>query len=378
MSTTLHERIEGLRPLVEAHSGEIEASRRIADEVVAGVRATGLNRALVPRDLGGDEVPLVDGLEAIERLATLDASVAWCAAVGSGTNLFAGRLAPDVAREVFADPDQGNLSVFGPFGNARSGPDGHVLTGRWAFASNSLHSQWAAVGAFFWEGDEPDPGQRIVFVPIGSVVVEDTWHALGLRGTGSHHVTITDAAVDRAHSVAFAEPPVADGPLWRVPMFNVLMPWLGIVPMGVARGALDRLAVRIRDGVGAVRGSLVDDPVGMADYAAASARLGAARAHVMDACARAWDLAERGHPVPKALQAEVLLATIHGVEVAVEVTSTVHRLAGGTAAFADSPFATALRDVETARQHHMFGFHHRPVLGRALAGLDVVAPPYLL
>ena len=146
----------------------------------------------------------------------------------------------------------------------------------------------------------------------------------------------------------------------------------------MARGALDEVAAAIEGRVGGTRGSIADDPVGLADFAEADAALRGARAGLWDACHRAWDHAERGERVPKALQAQVMMAMNYGCQVAVEVTSTAHRLAGGRAAYADSTLLRRLRDVQTARQHIMFGQSHRHLFAKTLAGEDTFAPPFIV
>jgi len=73
-----------------------------------------------------------------------------------------------------------------------------------------------------------------------------------------------------------------------------------------------------------------------------------------------------------------MLAVGHACDVAVAVASTCHRLGGGAAAYAGSTLLRRLRDVETVRQHIMFGHGHRPMLAKALAGEDIFAPPYII
>jgi alkylation response protein AidB-like acyl-CoA dehydrogenase len=68
----------------------------------------------------------------------------------------------------------------------------------------------------------------------------------------------------------------------------------------------------------------------------------------------------------------------YGCQVAFDVTATAHRLGGGSAAYADSSLLRRLRDVQTARQHIMFGRSHRPVFVRTLAGEDTFAPPFIV
>jgi len=379
MGQTLLEQVDGLADVITANVESMERERRLADAVVAGIRDTGLNRALVPAALGGDDRDLLEVLEAVERISAFDGSTGWCSAISSGSNLFAGYLPQDVAAEVWADPDQGNAGMFAPFGKVESSGDGFALSGRWPFCSNSLHSSWIGVGSFWSSnGGDPEPIPRLVFVPLDQVTIEPTWDAPGLSGTGSHHASADHVPVDREHSMTFVDQSWADGPLWRLPLFCILAPVLGTTPLGMARGALDEVAQRIADGVAGTRGSLADDPVGLADFAEADAMLRAARAGLFDACARAWARAERGERPPKPLQAQVMMAMSYGCQVAVDVTSTCHRLGGGGAAYAGSSLLRRLRDVQTARQHIMFGQSHRPMFAKALAGEDLFAPPFIV
>ena len=376
---TLLEQVDGLRDLVESHVEDIDRERRISDEVVAGIRATGLNRSLIPADLGGDERNPLEVVEAIERIASFDGSTGWCSAIGAGSNVFSGYLTPEVAKDVFSDPDQGNSGVFGPMGAVRANGDGLTLSGRWPFCSNSLHSAYLGV-ACSWYGDQEEPEMipRYLMVPADRLDIEDTWDAVGLRGTGSHHVTIDGHPVEREQTMTFMDQPWAEGPLWRMTLFSILGPVLGVTTLGMARGAIEDVRRRIADNVTATRGSLADDPVGLADFAEAEVSLRAARAGLFDAVARAWEHAERGEKIPKLVQAEVFLSMGYGCQVAVDVASTCHRLGGGSAAYAGSSLLRRLRDVETARQHIMFGRSNGPMLAKTLAGEDTFAPPFIV
>jgi alkylation response protein AidB-like acyl-CoA dehydrogenase len=377
---TLLEQVDDLRDLVTSHVGEIERERRISEEVVTAIRGTGLNRSLVPATLGGAERPLTEVLEVIERIASFDGSTGWCAAIGAGSNLFSGYVDRSVAERVFSDPDQGNAGVFGPMGDVRANGAGLTLSGRWPFCSNSLHSAYLGVACHWYgDGEEPEPIPRYVMVPIDEhVTIEDTWDALGLCGTGSHHATIDGAPVEREQTITFLDPPWAEGPLFRLPLFCVLGPVLGTTALGMARGAIDDVRQRIEGNVSGLRGTLADDPVGLADFAEADAALRAVRAGLFDASARAWEHAERGEKVPKVLQAQVFMSMNYGCEVAFDVTATAHRLGGGSAAYGDSSLLRRLRDIQTARQHIMFGQSNRPMLAKTLAGEDTFAPPFIV
>jgi alkylation response protein AidB-like acyl-CoA dehydrogenase len=308
----------------------------------------------------------------------VDGSTAWCAVIGSGSNLFAGLISEAGAREVFADPDQGSATMFAPSGRIAEVDGRWVLNGRWPFTSNCLHSEWIGVGALLEGPDGPDPVPRVVFARARDLTIEDTWDSVGLRGTGSHHVSAQDVAVDPGHWCTFTGPRWPEGLLWRLPLYTVLLPALVSVPLGVARGALDEVARQAREGRQARRGQLGDDPIGMAELGTADARLRGARAGLREGVGEAHELAARSQPVPKTLQGRIAVACLHACDVSVETTAVAHRLGGGAAAYAGSSLLRALTDVEAARQHMLFSHQHLGELTRALVGIDVTYPPAIV
>jgi indole-3-acetate monooxygenase len=219
---------------------------------------------------------------------------------------------------------------------------------------------------------------RVAFVPAADVEIEDTWYSGGLRGTGSHHVVVRDLAVDPDQCSVFGGDRWAGGQLWRIPILCTFLPLLAAVPLGLARGALDEVAHQVREGRAAQRGPLAEDPVGLAELATADARLRAADAGLRAVLGEAHDAAEQHRPVLPALQARVCLVAQEATDAAVEATAAAHRLGGGAAAYRDSPLLRALEDVHAARQHQLFAHKHRSELARALAGLDVRYPPFVV
>jgi alkylation response protein AidB-like acyl-CoA dehydrogenase len=276
---------------------------------------------------------------------------------------------------VFADPDQSNASMFAPLTDVTKGPDGTMrLTGRWPFTSNCEQAAWIGLAARF-------PGEtapRLVFVPGSRVTIHPTWDAAGLRATASHDTSVADLEVHRRHTCSFADPPWPEGSLWRLPLFVVLAPPLAAVSLGVARGALDEVNRQAVSRRAQMRGSLLDDPVGMADLGGADAQLRGARAGLLAIIDECWARAEADEPIDRTLQARAFLASQHCADVAVDACATAHRLGGGAAAYRTSPLLRALRDVETARQHAMFNRGLRPHLARTLAGTDEAHPPFVI
>jgi alkylation response protein AidB-like acyl-CoA dehydrogenase len=262
--------------LVAARAGDIERDRRLPDDVVTALAAAGVNRLALPAALGGLEAPVDEVVTIVERLA----------GGGRQHGLVRGhrvRQQPvrrlhrgsGTAHTVFADPDQGNATMFAPNG----------------------------------------------FVPVADITIENTWDALGLRGTGSHHVTAASLPVDPARSCTFADRPWPEGPLWRLPLYLALLPRLAAVPLGIARGAVDEVARQAREGRTARRGQVTDDPVALAALADADTRLRAADAGLRAVVGEAHERAERGDPVDRPLEARTCLACLLACDTGVEVTA---------------------------------------------------------
>jgi alkylation response protein AidB-like acyl-CoA dehydrogenase len=370
--------VEAILPLVRDSVDRIRSGRRLPDDIELALRATGINRLVLPAGLGGLEASTAEAMEVFERIAAVDGSTGWCAIIGAASNIFAGYLPPDGAREVFADPDRSSATMFAALGTLAADAGSLRLHGRWPFVSNCLHAAWIGLCAKRTSGGATDPTPQLVFVRADELTIEDTWEVDGMRGTGSHHVSADCIEVDPDHSCEFVGEAWPDAPLWRLPVMSVILPMLAAVPLGIARGALDEIARQVRDGRrGVRRGDLASNPLAMAEYAAADARLHAARTALFDLVDDAHHQAADGNPLDRAQLARIYLANLHATDTAVDVTDVAHRLGGGAAVYAGNPLLHALEDVQAARQHYQFAAEHRIELGKALAGLDVTYPPYI-
>lgn len=236
-----------LTPELSVRAAEGEALRTMPPDLVEKVRDAGLFGLALPRTLGGLEIEPLAFVDVIEELSRADGSAGWTVLIGNSTSFFAW-LDPDVAREMIGDDVRfASTSMFGPLG--RAVPDGSgafTVSGRWPFNSGCPHAGWLQAGVFVTDGDGPrmlpdrGPDWRLAFFRPGDARILDTWDAVGLRGTGSHDLTVSELRVPQEHVAApFFEPARHDGPLWRIPFFTQLAIYILGFPLGVARRALD-------------------------------------------------------------------------------------------------------------------------------------------
>lgn len=370
------EAVRALAPAVAARSAEIEAARRLPADLAHDLAEAGLFRIALARSLGGQELPPADIVEALEAMAHADASVGWCLMIGATSMATLSWMPHDAAADLTRD----RLAIFGgayaPSGRARRDGDHYVVSGRWAWGSGSANCAWLMAGCLVMEGDAPvslpggRPDVRLMFLPREAVELIDTWHAAGLKGTGSGDIRVTEALVPVTHSVSLAgSGPVEEGALYRFPVFGLLALGIAAAASGNARAALDSLVAGLgsRRPQGSSR-SAAERATVQSEVAQADARLSAARALMAEAVDAAWAEAMHG-PVPLLLRARLRLAATHLTRTAADVTRIAYDLGGGAALYLENPLQRRFRDAHAMTQHVMVQPQTYELAGRVLLGL---------
>ena len=373
-----------LDDLVLRNVSEGIRQRRLAPEVHTALQRVGVYQMLVPSDAGGDDVPYPVALRVIERLARVDGSVAWCAVIGAATASFGASLPPGVAEAtMWRDPNEVSAAVFIPNGRATPVDGGYRVSGRWPFASGCSDAAWF-VGQCLIASDGVDTGtgpaggdpastptHRMMAMPMDELRMFDTWHAAGLRATGSHDVEAADVFVPSERAFVLGAPdPRRQGPLTRFPFRALLTSSLAAVSAGLARAAADTLAdtlaqraKRLERGVDGLLGSAVLE-LAVLEASARSART-ALFSHV-DAL---WDAVVAGEEELEVGSIEVQLASRHAVAQAADAATRAHHLGGAAALHEEHPLQRAARDAQAVAQHGLFGLAPHEALGRTLVSM---------
>ncbi|MEV6873185.1 hydrolase [Amycolatopsis sp. NPDC051128] len=179
-----------LATVAEKFSAAAEANRRLSAEVAAGIVTAGFARHFVPAAHGGADSTFTALTEALVPLAGRCASAAWCAQIYATSGRMASFLPPRGRAEVWAaGPDVPIAAALTPTGTATPADGGWVLSGRWHVLSGVDAAEWALLAA------ETVGGQRFLAVEAAHYTVEDTWHPVGMRGTGSNSVLLDEVFV---------------------------------------------------------------------------------------------------------------------------------------------------------------------------------------
>jgi indole-3-acetate monooxygenase len=296
-------RIAALAPMIARLGPDIEQGRRLPAELVSALKSAGIYGMLVPRRYGGLELDAPSAFRAVAALARLDGSVGWNAMIGHIGSLLPFLASPALCEEIFQDgKDHVIAGSTQPVGTAERVHGGWRVTGSWPFASGCQNAEWIAGSCVMMEGgspidasDGPGPMIRTCLMPAEHWEIRDTWHTFGLKGTGSHHVALTDVLVPDENffefpfGASFAPDPIF-GKFAEVVVLSH-----GAVAVGIAEGAIMDLVELAGAGVKQLfmTTPLVETERFKEGLARLDADLMAARALLEAQIARVWQNPER-------------------------------------------------------------------------------------
>jgi indole-3-acetate monooxygenase len=358
-------RARGIADLARGMADQIDAGRRLPAELVGELRDSGLLRAGAPVEVDALELPAGTALRCAEEVARGNASAGWCVSIAITSSLLVGYLPPVSRDELFGDGRGVAAGVFSPSGKARRVSGGVVVSGRWAFCSGITHCDVMFAGCVL--EDRP----AVIALPTEQLQILDTWHTLGLRGTGSHDTVAEEVFVPNERVFSIFDGPVIDRPLYRFPPFGFFAACITAAAMGNARAAIDSFVelASVKKGAMATR-TLAERATIQAAVAAADSALEAARAGYYQAIDAAWDASLSGPPVPLEARTRIRLAATHGVRISADVVRTMYDLAGSSAIYDGAPLQRHFRDAFTATAHFQVNETSRELPGRILLGQD--------
>ena len=376
------EAVTALAPSIAGRAEEIEAGRTLPADLLDDLKSTGAFRMLLPTSHGGLGVELPEALRVLEMLAAADGSTGWTVMIGSGAWLDLTGLPRATFDALYADgPDVIVAGAINPSGVIEAVDGGYRVTGRWGFASGCEHADWLfgdcveRVDGRPGEADGP-PKLRIALFSPDEVVIEDTWHVSGLRGTGSHHFHVDNVVVapERTHP-PLEEEHCIDEPIVRIPAPSLLSCAVAGVAIGIAQGALDDIVALATDKVPLLDAApLAKNPTFQLDLATAHTELRAARSLLHDTADSLWSSAVAREQPTLRQRAYARAAAVWVTSRAAAAVDAAYRAGGGSSLYLDSPLQRRLRDVHAVTQHFLVRPDAMTTAGAVLTGNSIDVP----
>ncbi len=374
--------VRALAPEIAARAGESEANRTLPRDLVDKLRAIGIFRIFAPESHGGLELALPDAIKVVTEVATADGSAGWTVMIGVYSAPMFSRLPRATFDAIYAGgPDVIQAGGVQASGRAEMVEGGYRVTGRWQTASGCLHADWILGGCVVTKGGVPVEGpvagrplERQVVLPASDWQIEDTWYAMGLKGTGSHHVNLADTFVPEAQTLDFVMgASCIPGPLYD--FIGATVPLLhAAFALGVAEGALADLVALAGSGRQQLfaRTQLRDTTTFQYEVGRIDADIRAARAFLESRAALEWQRALARVPGDPARFVETQQMEIWVTATCARAIDLCYTLAGASALYESAPLQRRLRDIHTGSQHVMAHLRHYATAGQLRLGLPAL------
>ena len=370
-------RARALGPEIAAAADAIERTQRIPEPLLAALHAARLCRLLLPRSVGGEEVPPWIYLAAVQEISRHDAAVGWNLFVANSAALIAPHLPRATAHTIFADPRA--VVAWGPPNGsvATAVPGGYRVSGEWHFASCSRQATWMGAHCPVTEPDgrlRPGragrPAIRTLLFPAEAAERIADWDVTGLRGTASEGYRVHDLFVPEAFSATREEPEARTEPgrLYAFPMQGLYAVGVAGVACGIARAMLDGFVALATAKTPRGLERLADSATVQAALARHEAALGAAQAYLVAVLREVWDAAPETGAIDLAARARVRLACSHAIAIAIAAGDHAHHAAGVDAIFPGTVFERRFRDLHTLSQQIQAREAHFAAVGAVLLG----------
>jgi 3-hydroxy-9,10-secoandrosta-1,3,5(10)-triene-9,17-dione monooxygenase len=391
-SCTLSEALDRARALVDtlrARSAATEALRRPLPETIADLHASGLLRCVQPRRWGGMELDFDSLVRVPAELARGCASTAWVLGNWAIHHWMLALYSERAQSEVWdADPDALIASgIAYPQGRAHRVDGGVVLSGCWNFSSGVDPSPWNMLAAIVRDGERA-VDYLICLVPASDYTIIDDWKVLGMAGTGSKSVKVEELFVPEHRALSmllarggrdFPGAVLHPNPLYSVSLASMGTHCLVGVAIGNAQAALEHTTAMVSQRVSSYQQlGLRDLPTVHQRLAGAAARIDAARALVLDDCARAQAAASEGRmpEIEEKLRPKRNVA--YAAQLCTEAVDSLHTLAGANGIYDHGPMQRIFRDAHALTGHFGFSWDaHALAWGAVCAGAAYKAPATL-
>src|SRR5699024_650745 len=121
------------------------------------------------------------------------------------------------------------------------------FSGRWSVASGVDRGGWIFLGGLIFGEEGQPPEYRTFMVPREDFEIVDTWHVMGLKGTGSKDVVVKDAFVPEYRTHRGEDGFTCDNPgkeafpadLYKLPFGQIFVRAVSTAAIGALQGSLD-------------------------------------------------------------------------------------------------------------------------------------------
>ncbi|WP_300677651.1 3-hydroxy-9,10-secoandrosta-1,3,5(10)-triene-9,17-dione monooxygenase oxygenase subunit [Nocardioides sp.] len=361
-SLTVLDGVRDLLPTFRERADETERLRAVPDASVKELEETGFFRLLQPKRFDGFEADPVDFYTAVRSIASACGSTGWISSV-LGVHPWQIALFADEAQQAVwgSDTSVRASSSYAPTGKAVLTDGGFTLSGRWSFSSGCAHAQWVLLGGLVWNAEGQVVDFRTFLIPRDSYEIVDVWNVVGLAGTGSNDIVVSETFVPEAFTLSMSDTGRCFGPgqeqnpgdLYKLPFHSLFTSTITTPIIGMATGAyaehVEMQNKRVRASYIGEKASL--DPFAAVRIARASSDIDASWALLINNIREEQAHVARGEKIPLSLRLRVRRDQVLGTQRSIDAIDALFEASGGRALATGTYLQRAWRDAHAGRVH---------------------------
>ncbi len=361
MIGNIAERITAILPEIAKRSAEIDALANVPADLLAKIEQAGGFSMATPVEFGGAAMSLRAICKVIFDVATADASLAWQMGTAVGTQILTARLPhATLVRYYETGPDTWAKGAYTPKTVAQPVEGGYRLTGRWPFASGARQYEWVALGSMVAYGkgvkmmpDGQRPDIRVGLLRKDAVKVIETWNVVGLRGTRSDDLEVTDLFIPEAWQGSFFGGSNLDAPVLNAAMPSATAPLHSSIMLGIVQAAMNDLAQSslTRRAASNPRMFLKDDPVFLNGFGILCSKFNSLKALNADSIDTLELITAAGRETDPLSDAKLCSDGSYVNHECLKIMDEIMTYAGASAIYNENAQQRRWRDLRCAAQH---------------------------
>jgi len=358
-------RADAMRDRLRAAQAAAEAAGNISVETNQALVDAGFFRVIQPRAFGGYGFDLPTYVRLVTAVARGCPETAWVLSLVLGHVHQLSTYPLQAQVEAYGDTgDFRAPEVAAPQGHGIPVPGGYRVTGAWDYASGSAHATHILLAFTI---DDAEPGgapMRMGLFDRADYEIVRNWDVIGMQGTGSDRVTMTDMFVPTHRAKPY--PPMNpvlpaeiyhDEPLFHGPARPFIVTESAAVIVGAAEGALDLYeeSFRVRKATGPTGGPRQELAEYQLNYGRCRALVDTARAALLQSASDYMEYGRRtcatGEPCSEDDWRRLTLVILQSIHLAHEAVDIMFRTVGTSASKKDSMMGRYWRNVGVLRGH---------------------------
>jgi len=353
--------IDDLLPKLRERAQAAEDRRQVSYETVNELDEVGFFKLLQPEQWGGLQADPTVFYEAVRRLASACGSTGWISSIIGVHNWHLALFDQKAQDEVWGDdPTVRVSSSYAPMGAGTVVDGGYLVSGAWQWSSGSEHATWAFLGGpVIKDGRPVDFGSFLI--PRTEYTIDDVWHVVGLKGTGSNTVVVKDVFVPSHRFLSYKA--MNDGtaggyenntaPVYKMPWGTMHPTTISAPIVGMAYGAyaahVEHQGKRVRAAFAGEKSK--DDPFAKVRIAEAASDIDAAWRQLIGNVGDEYALLQAGKEIPFELRARARRDQVRATARSIASIDLLFESAGATALVTGAPLQRFWRDAHAGRVH---------------------------